>query len=41
MNLRFDRYESELSAMRSAIVDNTGRPIAIERAMPMLQNDMR
>lgn len=41
MNLRFGRYETELSSMRTAIVDNTGRLVAVERAMIMIQTDMR
>lgn len=41
LNVRFQRFETELASLRGAIVDNTTRLQAIERAMTMLQTGMR
>jgi len=41
LNVRFARFETELASLRTAISDNTGRLTAIERAMFMIQTDMR
>ena len=41
LNIRFARFETEVASLRGAIVDNTGRLVSMERAMSMLQIDMR
>jgi archaellum component FlaC len=41
LNVRFARFETEIASLRGAIVDNTGRLAAMERAMTMVQTDMR
>ena len=41
INMRFSRFDTEFTALRGAITDNTGRLQAVERAMTMLQTDMR
>ena len=41
INIRFERFDSEFASMRNAIVDNTLRLKALERAMVLIQADMR
>ena len=41
INIRFERFDSEFASMRDAIVDNTLRLKALERAMMLIQADMR
>ena len=41
VNTRFERFDSEFASLRNAIVDNTLRLKALERALILMQADMR
>ena len=41
LNLRFDRFDGESRAMRTAVDDNTSRLILLERSLGLMQIDMR
>ena len=41
LNTRFSRFDTEFASLRGAITDNTSRLASLERAMALLQTDMR
>ena len=41
MNLRFERFDTEFSSMRSSIEDNTRRLSQVERGFNLIQADIR
>ena len=41
INTRFHRFDAEFTSSRTAIADNTARLVQVERAMTLLQADLR